>query len=153
MTPVALPHVEKFMDDPKPYGMYTRKHIAEDPRVALTPETLRVGLATGDYPPLVHDYMFGPTKVYSETTVEDWIARLLRQRAEAPARAAAKRAEQAARERAEVECAQREIAENMRRHKLIQDGFAATAAREAEELRLAQAETARVSTILYGSKS
>jgi hypothetical protein len=72
---------------------WTIRDIAADPRVALTPGSLQAGLHAKEYPPLVRDSSIGPTNLYLESTVEAWIQALLRWRAEAPARAAAKRAE------------------------------------------------------------
>ncbi|MBT2336466.1 hypothetical protein J7E49_21460 [Variovorax paradoxus] len=81
------------MDDPRPYGLWTRKHIAADPRVALTPGSLAFGLNAGEYPPLEHDLIAGGAKLYSDATVERWIAALQEWRGKRGEREAAKRAE------------------------------------------------------------
>lgn len=82
------------MEDIRPFGMWTRRHIAADPRCTYSYEVLSVMLNKGELPPLVPSMRAGGLYLYSEATVERWFAALERWKATASERAAAKRAEQ-----------------------------------------------------------
>jgi hypothetical protein len=106
-----------MMDEPKPFGMWNRRHVAADPRCPYSYDVLSVMLNQNQLPPLEPSMRAGGQYLYSEDTVEAWFVALEKWRADAPARAAAKKAEQDERIRRAME---RE-AERWRVNKLIGD--------------------------------
>ncbi|MDM0057341.1 hypothetical protein [Variovorax fucosicus] len=79
------------MEEPKYFDMLNRTHLA--PLVGLTPESLSVMLANRMLPPILPTYRAGGRLWYAQSTVDAWVREVEQWRADAPARAAAKRAE------------------------------------------------------------
>jgi len=83
-------------DEPKPFDMWTRKHIALDPRWTCRWEPgsfQTIPRQYPDFPQIKPDLRAGGLNLYSDATVDAWFAAVDKWVVEKPAREAARRAQ------------------------------------------------------------